>query len=153
MKFAEKFLILVLVSCIGFLFFVSYNTSDKQVVKSVASHQCSCRPVEHWLYKSCVKKYNKMYDAQLEENYDTEGLSFPVLQAIQMLADGIDFIDEQGVLIVPERNKKGKLFLPMSRHKDYVICKEILHATDEHAALSTDEFYQDWFKQLQSKKS
>ena len=88
---------------------------EQSVTTEVAAphvHTCSCGPTEHWFHKACVKNYNKLFPlVGLPENFDTEGLSTNILQAIEMLAQDICFVAQDGMAIVPELNAKGKLVL------------------------------------------
>ncbi len=117
-------------------------------------HACACGPIEHWFHKACVKNYNKQFsEAGLSENYDTEGLSVNLLEAIEMLAEDITFIAQDGTVMVPELNAKGKLILKMSKNEDYILCKQILKQVDTQTTLSAEELYQQWSNALQSMKS
>ncbi len=108
-------------------------------------HACACGPTEHWFHKACVKNYNKQFpQAGLAENFDTEGLSVNILQAIEMLAQDINFIAQDGTTIVPELNAKGKLILKLSNNQNYVLCKQILKSVDLKTTLTADELYQQW---------
>lgn len=116
--------------------------------------KCACGPTEHWFYKSIVKKYIAEHsDSGLLENNDTEGLSENIVEAINLLACDIQFVDDSGVSIVPELNAKGKLFLPLSRNSDYKLCKEILRNVDVATTLTVQELYQQWSKALITMKS
>jgi hypothetical protein len=128
------------------------NATIEVVVPQV--HACACGPTEHWFHKACVKNYNKHFpQAGLPENFDTEGLSANVLQAIEMLAQDISFIAQDGTAIVPELNAKGKLILKMLNNPDYVLCKQILKLVDLQTTLTAQELYQQWSDSLHAMKS
>jgi len=127
-------------------------TAHTTVISHV--HACACGPTEHWFHKACIKNYNKQFPyAGLSENYDTEGLSANILEAIEMLAQDITFVAQDGTAIVPELNAKDKLVLKLSKNQNYVLCKEILKQVDVQITLSAQELYQQWSELLQSMKS
>lgn len=130
-------------------------TQDHQNVVEVQQvKKCSCGPTEHWFYKACVKNYNKQFiDACLPENNDTEGLATNVLQAIELLAADMLFVDENGTLIIPALNAKGNLMLSMSKNNDYMLCKQILRDVDISTTLTAQELYYQWSQALKLMKS
>lgn len=155
MKLNLKIIALLLVGLVGFVCIKNYVFTAKSTkLAKASSHKCACGPTEHWFHKSCVKNYNKQFvDAGLPENNDTEGLSVNVLRAIEMLAQDIAFVAQDGTAIVPTLNAQGNLLLPMFKNADYVACKEILRKVDVTTTLSAEELYQQWSAALQNMKS
>ena len=131
---------------------VEQNVTIEVAVPHV--HTCSCGPTEHWFHKACVKNYNKQFlQAGLSENFDTEGLPANILQAIEMLAQDISFVTQDGMAIAPELNAKSKLVLKMGKNQDYVLCKQILKQVDLQTTLTAEELYQQWSDALLAMKS
>ena len=125
-----------------------------QPVGAVVKSSCHCGPTEHWLYKVCIKNYMAQYpDAGFTINFDTEGLSENLVQAIELFAADLQFLDADGNLIVPTISAKGNLLLPMSKNADYKLVKAILHDVDTTTILSAQELYQVWTALLQVMKS
>ncbi len=163
MKFNIKVLSLLLISFVGFICATTdlsnvtssiSLSSTQQTVVTPTVHKCACGPTEHWFHKSCVKNYNKQFpDAGLLENNDTEGLTENLVKAIEMLASDIDFVAQDGTVIVPVLNAHGKLLLPMFKNLDYKLCKDILRNVDVQTTLTAQELYQQWSAQLKDMKS
>ena len=131
---------------------VEHNVTTEVVAPHV--HTCSCGPTEHWFHKACVKNYNKLFSqVGLSENFDTEGLSANILQAIEMLAQDMSFVAQDGMAIVPELNANGKLVLKMAKNQDYVLCKQILKQVDLQTTFTAQELYQQWSDTLRNMKS
>ena len=125
----------------------------EQVV-TVAKTPCACGPAEHWFYKVCVKNYVAQYpDAGFIVSYDSEGLSDNLVQAIEMLAADMQFVDSDNNVIVPTVSAKGNLLLPMSKNVAYKLAKSILHKVDTTTTLSAQELYAVWIQQLQAMKT
>ncbi|MBP6869830.1 hypothetical protein KBC04_03035 [Candidatus Babeliales bacterium] len=153
MKLNSMVLSLLLV---GSLLVVAHDHHEvaEKVQQIVQVTKCSCGPVEHVFYKICVKNYNKLFvDAGLFENNDYEGLSENIVSAIEMLAQTINFVKKNGNVIVPKLNKHGKLYLPLTKNPDYVLCKEILGQVDLSTTLSAEELFQAWLERLEAMKS
>jgi len=161
MNFTIKLLNVLLLSFSIFAQDPAQTTQATEIEQSVTTevaaphvHTCSCGPTEHWFHKACVKNYNKLFPlVGLPENFDTEGLSTNILQAIEMLAQDICFVAQDGMAIVPELNAKGKLVLKMGKNQDYVLCKEILKQVDVQSTLTAQELYQEWSDILRDMKS
>jgi len=131
---------------------VQQNVAIEVVTPQV--HACACGPTEHWFHKACVKNYNKQFpQAGLPENFDTEGLSANILQAIEMLAQDMSFVAQDGTAIVPELNAKGKLILKLSNNQNYALCKQILKQVDLQTTLTAEQLYQQWSDALVAMKS
>ena len=129
-------------------------SSTVEPVIAPQAHKCACGPMEHWFLKSCVNKYIAQFSGcGLLENNDSEGLSENILQAIAMLVNDIEFVDKDGMPIIPELNAKGKLSLSMGKNKDFKLCKEILSHVDMTTTLTAKELYQQWTEALESMKS
>lgn len=125
----------------------------EQVV-TVVKTPCACGPTEHWFYKVCVKNYVAQYpDAGFIVSDDSEGLSDNLVQAIEMLAADIQFVDSDNNVIVPTVSAKGNLLLPMSKNVAYKLAKAILHQVDTTTTLSAQELYVVWIQQLQAMKA
>lgn len=125
----------------------------EQVV-TVAKTPCACGPAEHWFYKVCVKNYVAQYpDAGFIVSDDSEGLSDNLVQAIEMLAADMQFVDSDNNVIVPTVSAKGNLLLPMSKNVAYKLAKSILHKVDTTTTLSAQELYAVWIQQLQAMKT
>ncbi|MBV8660955.1 MAG: hypothetical protein JO129_02320 [Candidatus Dependentiae bacterium] len=153
MKFI-KIIVSVLLMTNADYFFAKDDAHQVQTLIAPVVNNCVCVPTEHWFYKSCVKLYNKQFvGADLPENNNTEDLPVNVLQAIEMLAADILFIDANGNVIVPELSARGNLILPMSRNVDYKLCKNILHNVDVSTTLTAEELYAQWKIELNSMKS
>ncbi|MGZ6250727.1 MAG: hypothetical protein ACXWL2_01750 [Candidatus Chromulinivorax sp.] len=115
-----------------------------------ASH-CSCGPIEHWMYKAAVIVYTEKFaNEDLAANYDAEGLPENIVQAVMMLAQTLEFVDEQEQLIIPALNKKGNWHLPMSKDARYMLCKRIIKTVDMQTTLSAQELYDLWMDQLEN---
>ena len=154
MKFNKVNLIFLLsgIALTGIAFVAISRNSTETVVQTPA-HKCECGPTEHWFYKSCVKNYNKQFpDAHLEENNDTEGLSENVLQAIEMFALDIQFVDENNSPIQLELNKQGNLFLPLFKNPKFMLGKKVLRNVDVSTTLPAQNLYKQWTTQLNDLK-
>jgi len=69
-----------------------------------------------------------------------------------LLNQTVSFVKKNGNPIVPKLNKNGKLFLPLTKNSDYVLCKEILSQVDLSTTLSAEELFQTWLEQLEAMK-
>lgn len=151
MKFKVCAVILFLGAYAGIVVAQSETSTTQAPVAVNAS--CVCGPTEHWFFKACVKNYNKMFDAGLTENYDAEGLSENLQQAIEMLAAQMQFITADGQPLIPAINAQGKLHLPMGKNPDFMLCKKILRQVDVTTTLSAQELFDSWMQQLVTLKS
>ena len=136
------------------LFLAQDSQPEAQPVAAVGKVACACGPTEHWLYKVCVQNYMLQFpDAGLQVNYDSEGLSENIVQAIAMIAADLQFVDADGQLLVPTLSAKGNLLVPMSKNADFKLIKSILHEVDVTTTLSAQELYEAWTLQLQAMKT
>ena len=159
MKFNTIVLSLLLVSVVtiaddkNVTTLVETLSSAVETVVAPVAHKCECGPTEHWFFKACVQNYIAQFPlAGLIANNDTEGLSENLVQAINMLAKNIAYVDQDGKAITPELNLKGGLFLPMIKSLDFRLCKEILRNVDVATTLTAQELYQQWSDQLKTMK-
>jgi len=147
MKLNKTTLIFLLVSSItliGIAIVTTYNNNIKSTVK-----KCECGPTEHWFYKSCVKNYNKQFsDTNLQEDNDTEGLPENVLQAIELFASDIQFIDENSLPLKLELNKMGNMYLPLFKNPNFKLYKQVLRNVDVTTSLTAQELYRQWIIQF-----
>jgi len=147
MKLNKTTLIFLLVSSItliGIAIVTTYNNNIKSTVK-----KCECGPTEHWFYKSCVKNYNKQFsDTNLQEDNDTEGLPENVLQAIELFASDIQFIDENSLPLKLELNKMGNMYLPLFKNPNFKLYKQVLRNVDVTTTLTAQELYHQWIIQF-----
>lgn len=130
------------------------GAQDQQQVEIVKNSKqvkkCACGPTEHWFYACCVTLYNQAHpEAQLIENDDTQGLSQNIINAITMLAKTVVFVDDQGILILPELTAKGNRVIFLSRNAYYKACKALLHELDESTTDAAEDLYDQWMVQLQ----
>jgi len=148
MKSYQIILFLLLTSSIAFL--VLYKNKES-FTKQTITHKCECGPTEHWFYKSCVKNYNKKFPhAKLKEDNDTEGLSENILQAIELFAQDIQFVDDNGLPLQLERNTEENLYLPLFKNPEFKLYRQILRPVDTTTTLPAQELYRQWSMQLQS---
>ena len=145
------YLLLVCGITLAGIAFVALSKNKDEFTAQIPAKKCECGPAEHWYQKSCIKNYNKQFpDAQLPENNDTEGLLENIVQAIDMLATNIKFIDENGLPLQLELNKKGILHLPLSKNPDFKLFKQILRNVDLATTLTAQDLYEHWNTQLNS---
>lgn len=145
--------VLLLMMNAGFIVAID-DVNQAPVVAAPIVNNCVCVATEHWFYKSCVKLYNKQFPGtDLPENNNTEDLPENVLQAIEMLAADMLFVDAHGNAIVPQLSARGNLLLPMSKNSDYKLCKEILHHVDVTTTLTAQELYAQCKVALHAMKS
>ncbi|MDP3788457.1 MAG: hypothetical protein Q8Q60_04060 [Candidatus Chromulinivorax sp.] len=155
MKLHTKIFSLVIVlSAIMFVFASQIRKATSVHVVAQPVHKCWCGPTEHWFHKTCVKNYNKQFpQAGLSEDNDTESLPINILQAIEMLANDMVFVMQDGTPIIPQLHANGNLLLPMFKNVDYVLCKKILHDVDVTTILTAQELYEQWVAMLQVMQS
>ena len=155
MKFNKtiiSFLLVIGIVLTGFAIITISNSTTESTAQAAVT-KCECGPTEHWFYKSCVKNYNKQFpDAKLEEDFDTEGLSENILQAIELFAADVQFVDENNIALELELNKKGNLYLPLFKNPDFKLCKQVLRNVDVTTTLSAQDLYQQWTVQLNTLK-
>lgn len=117
-------------------------------------HTCSCGPTEHWFKKSCVNNYIAQYpNCGLLPKDDTEGLPSNIVEAINLLAADILFVDQDGSLITPHLNAKGKLIISFGKNQDFKLCQNIMHHVDVTTTLTAQELYAQWKQALQVAKA
>ena len=136
----------------GISFVTMYKNNSESTTQETVK-KCECGPTEHWFYKACVKNYNKQFpEAKLEEDFDTEGLSENILQAIDRFSIDIQFVDENNIPLELELNTKGNSYLPLFKNPDFKLYKQVLKTVDETTTLSAQELYQQWSIQLNELK-
>ena len=124
---------------------VTTSCFASEIVTPEPAKKCACGPTEHWLYKSSVANYMTKYpDAGLLVNNDTEDLPEKVVKAIDMIAYGIKFIDNN-VVIVPKQNAKGRFYLPLSEDADYKRSKEYVKNICIATPLTAQEIYNRYY--------
>lgn len=142
----------ILVSCVilSTMFAIAHESHQQNIQdSSVQVSSCACKPIEHWFYKVCVQNYmNEFPEAGLKVSYDTEGLPENVVQAIEILAANINFLDNKGELIVPTISAKGNIVLSMGKNILYKKYKLFLHTVNLESNLSGQELYEEWMSQL-----
>lgn len=154
MKLQKKTMVLALLLSAQLSFAHQEIQQTTESAVAIVKTACHCGPAEHWLYKVCVKNYMAQFsDAGFVVSNDSENLPANIVEAIELLAADIQFIDVDGNLIVPTISAKGNLLLPMSKNADYKLAKAIMHELDTTTTLSAQELYAQWLAQLQVMKS
>jgi hypothetical protein len=131
--------------------------SEQKTDNAVAEMKpCACGPIEHLLGKVIVRKYfAKNPHSGLDVDYNDEGVSANLVEAIKKFGEKIKLVDKDGNYITPQdfKDPQGRTtkILPRYLCTEYKIKSEILSAVDPKTQADSATLLKQWsnqYKQL-----